>query len=157
MQEPLRFLDWITSLTQGVMRRFLTFCNPVSPTPSSTSLSWFQMQTQKRGYGRKSRHLPSVNDGPAFAHWPTGEPLEWQEHSPQPPPFPQEASAEAAAFAQSHLWQPRDHSVTAARLLGGPVYRTVSQKENIFGSASLGAGGGQAKDAQIHRPLDKEV
>lgn len=45
---------------------------------------------------------------------------------------------EAADLAQNHLWQPRDSSVTATRLLGGLVFCTVSQKENVFGPTSTG-------------------
>lgn len=58
---------------------------------------------------------------------------------------PKESWTEAADLAQNHLWQPSDSSVTATRLLGGPVCNAVSQKENMLGSASLGPGKGRQR------------
>lgn len=72
--------------------------------------------------------------------------------SSQPCPSPKESQTQAEDLAQSHLRQPCDSSVTATRLLGGPVCSTVSQKENILGSAPTGAWrreGGGCPNTQI--------
>lgn len=44
----------------------------------------------------------------------------------------------AADLAQNHLWQPCDSSVTATRLLGGPVCSRVSQKKALLAPLQWG-------------------
>lgn len=76
---------------------------------------------------------------------PQGVSLEWHEQFPATLPLPQGGTLWAADLTQNHLWQPCDSSVTATRLLGGPVCSRMSQKESIFGSTSMGTGGGKQK------------